>query len=81
MGSHRRLFRRFLAKEFMKALREAFRDREKAELVSQGEYRFLGISRGEVLVSPRYINPALAAAEHELEAYRFPFRVRTRRSK
>jgi hypothetical protein len=27
--------------------REAFRNREKAKIISQDEYRFLGISRGE----------------------------------
>ncbi|RLI25716.1 MAG: hypothetical protein DRO52_03605 [Candidatus Hecatellales archaeon] len=62
MGSHRRLFRRFLLRELAKAFREAFRDREKAELVARGDYPFLNVRRGEVLTAPRYVNPSLERA-------------------
>jgi hypothetical protein len=62
MGSHRRLFQRFLLRELAKAFQEAFRDREKAELVARGNYTLLNISRGEVLKDPRYVNPSLQKA-------------------
>ncbi|MHC1586302.1 MAG: hypothetical protein ACXQTV_02005 [Candidatus Hecatellaceae archaeon] len=62
MGSHRNLYRKFLARELARALREAFRDREKAELVAVGNYVFLNIERGEVLASPGYLNPSIERA-------------------
>ena len=43
-------------------LREAFWDREKAELVSLGRYPIFGVERGEVLFDQhRYVHPALAS--------------------
>jgi hypothetical protein len=59
LGSHRRLFRKFWFRELARAFREAFRNGERAELVSTGEYRLLGIECGEVLLAPRYVNPVL----------------------
>ena len=43
-------------------LREAFWDREKAELVSLGRYPIFCVERGEVLFDQhRYVHPALAS--------------------
>ena len=65
MGSHRRLFRKYWFRELARALREAFRNGERAELVSRGEYGLLGVERGEVLLAPRYVNPVLEVERPE----------------
>jgi hypothetical protein len=74
LGSHKRLFKKFWLKDLARALREAFRNHEKAEIVSMGEYPFLGVERGEVLMNPRYVNPALEVESiDKVEASKKPF--------
>ncbi|RLI35749.1 hypothetical protein DRO53_00430 [Candidatus Bathyarchaeota archaeon] len=68
MASHRNLYRKFLARELSKTFREAYHDRDRAELIARGNYTFLSITRGEVLKAPRYLNPSLQKAFEALEA-------------
>gem|GEM_PF-2832250 len=45
--------------ELRRMYRQAYRDRERAETVAILPYPILGISRGEVIRSPHYLNPSL----------------------
>ena len=62
--SRRRRWRDFLRKvwwlERKRLLREAFWDRQRAELVAVDDYPLYGISKGEVLFDQKgYVNPSL----------------------
>ncbi|MCX8176519.1 MAG: hypothetical protein N3E48_04740 [Candidatus Bathyarchaeota archaeon] len=57
-----RMFReiRRLAKiERQRVFYWAFYDRERAELVALKDCQFLDVKRGDVLLAPRYVHPAL----------------------